>query len=217
MRHRQPTRGFTLLELLVAIAVFATLSVMAYGALREVMASSAHVEAEVEKLARLQLTFTWLERDLAQAIGRPVRDAYGDHAHAMLGGDLGTELLLFTRAGHSNPAQSARRSSLLRVGYRLDEKRFSRVFWPVVDAVQGTEPVQRELLDNVNSVSLRFLNHSVAWQPSWPTDIQSSALTCVPAAVEVTLDVDGLGEVRRLIRTPPAERVIQGRLVTPPC
>ncbi|MFP4682439.1 MAG: type II secretion system protein J, partial [Ectothiorhodospira sp.] len=71
-------RGFTLLELVVTLALFALVSLMAYGGLRSVLETRQLTDAAAHRLARLQMTVTLLGRDLEQLARRPVRDAYGD-------------------------------------------------------------------------------------------------------------------------------------------
>jgi general secretion pathway protein J len=66
--------GFTLLEMLVALAIFALLSVMSYGGLRSVMEQQAATELEAEQLGQLQKIYLLMQRDFEQAVPRAVRD-----------------------------------------------------------------------------------------------------------------------------------------------
>ena len=70
-------RGFTLLELLVALAIFALVSVMAYGGLASVLDQQFATDEIAGQLARLQKTYLLLQRDFEQLVPRPVRDEYG--------------------------------------------------------------------------------------------------------------------------------------------
>ena len=196
-------RGFTLLELLIALAVFAILSVMAYRGLAAVGEARARVEAQAEALAALQLALGLLERDLEQAVGRPVRDAYGETAPAFEGSALGPQLMALTRAGWRNPA-GAPRSDLQRVAYRYRDETLIRAHWRVLDQAQDSAALERPLLAGVNAVDLRFLDQRLQWQSAWPPEAGGDPAR-LPRAVEITLDVDGIGEVRRLFRLPPGE------------
>ena len=90
--------GFTLLEVMVAIAVFATLSVMAYGGLHVVLDSRQQVQAVAERIGRLQLALSLIGRDLSQSAMRPVRDGYGGSLPPMQAGMEADRILEFTVA-----------------------------------------------------------------------------------------------------------------------
>ncbi|MDX1606383.1 MAG: type II secretion system minor pseudopilin GspJ, partial [Candidatus Competibacterales bacterium] len=131
-------RGLTLLELLVALAVFAVLGAAAYSGLDSVLAARAALERDSERLRALQLGSEWLRRDLEQAVARPVRDTFGQTRPALLlepGAELSLQL---TRGGHPNPLDR-NRSDLLRLGYRLREDTLQRLVALVLDGADMTE------------------------------------------------------------------------------
>lgn len=107
-------KGFTLLELLVAIAIFAVLATLAYGGLRTVIDARTQTRAVSQRLAALQETFLFFDQDLAQASTRAVRDGFGDARPALAGmgpatpADMGSATLelVLTRSGMLQPAGS---------------------------------------------------------------------------------------------------------------
>jgi len=110
--------GFTLLELLVALTVFAVISVMAYSGLNTVITARLQIKQQAEQLANLQQIFIKLGRDIEQIVQRPIRNQYGDE-ESHIKGTL--QQIEFTRSGWRNPAQQ-NRSSLQRVAYHLQKK-----------------------------------------------------------------------------------------------
>ena len=78
----QRDEGFTLLELLVALLVFAFLAVMAYGGLQVVLEAQKRTTEQAMRLGELQVFFTILGRDVEQIIDRDIRDSYGNKAAA---------------------------------------------------------------------------------------------------------------------------------------
>jgi general secretion pathway protein J len=191
-------RGFTLLELLVALSVFSLVSVMAYSGLRTVLQSKQHTEQRAARIQQLQSAVMLLERDLAQFVDRPVRDEFGDPQQALLSADYGDTRLAFTRAGYRNPT-GLPRSNLQRVAYGLEEEALVRLAWPVLDRAQGSEPYRGVLLEGVRELQLRFMDEEREWQGQWPPEgLAPDAPIPLPRAVEVTLELEDLGEVRRL-------------------
>ncbi|HXH03415.1 MAG TPA: type II secretion system minor pseudopilin GspJ [Candidatus Competibacteraceae bacterium] len=194
--------GFTLLELLVALAVFAVVAVAAYGGLDSVLVSRAAAEAESARLARVQMALYWLEQDLAQAVPRPIRDDYGQPQPALASDPLQPEFLLLTRTGWSNPLGRPR-ADLQRVGYRLQEGRLYRRYWLTLDRGVYAEPRETLLLENVREVRLRFLDQEGRWQERWPPagGHDDDTLPLLPPALELTLILADWGEIPRLLIT----------------
>lgn len=194
------SRGFTLLELLVALAIFAVLATTTYGGLVNIMTQRAAVEQQAERLQALQLTYRLLGRELAQISTRGIRDIHGDLQPALqLGGQQpGLE---FTHGGWLNPAERPR-AVLQRVRYVLDQDRLLRFSWQVLDRAQDSEPVEQRLLEEVRELRVRLLDENNEWHEQWPPEalLPGQPLPAAPRAAEVTLELDDLGELRWLFR-----------------
>jgi type II secretion system protein J len=136
-----------------------------------------------------------------QAEPRPVREPLGESLlPAVLSGDSVDYKLQLTRAGWSNTAGLAR-SSLQRIGYRLDQDGLWRDHWPVLDHTLATEPTRRKLLGGVRAVTFRFMDANRNWVERWPMaegDPQTDG-RARPAAIEVTLDLEDWGTLRRVV------------------
>ena len=194
--------GFTLLEMLVAIAIFALVAIMAHGGLRSVLQNRAHVEQQGERLQALQMALLLVGRDLGQASGRGIRDEFGDRQPALRSASHGPILLEFTQGGWRNPAGQAR-SVMQRVAYALDEQTLQRWSWSVLDRAQDSEPYRAVLLEGVEEVRLRFLDAGREWHDSWPPMLDDgSEGPALPLAVELELELSGVGRIRRLWTLP---------------
>lgn len=193
-------RGFTLLELLVALAVFAILAVMAYGGLHSVMVTEAAIEDQSKRLAQVQMAFFRLEQDLTQIVARPIRDEFGLEQPALLSGGLQDELLILTRSGWDNPLGQTR-SSLQRLAYRLKDGRLWRLQWDTLDRAGLAEPRETVLVDQVQDAEFRFLGEDDQWQSHWPPVQQDGTQDSesLPRAVEVRLSLKDWGEIVRLL------------------
>ena len=188
--------GFTLLELLVAIAVFAVLGVMSVGALTSVLRADDGIRAQQQRLAELQFAVGLIERDLSQAVLRPVRDAFGDPVAAV---NARRGSLSFTRGGRPNP-MGLKRSNLERVTYRRQGNALTRTGSPVLDAAPGEEPESTRLLDNVEDLRVRWLTAGGRWLEFWPP--ADGGIDTWPAAAEVRLSFPDRGTITRLIPMP---------------
>lgn len=217
---RRAVAGFTLLELLIAIALFALLGLATYRMLEAVLRSDEVVRAQETQLRQLGRAVWRLERDLMQAVPRPVRDGYGDERNAFVGqlaGFEGGAALELTRSGWRNPT-GMRRSNLQRVGWRLAGDTLERLYWTVLDRDLDSEPRVQQVLDDVIELRLRYLDEENSWHEEWPPfefgrgDPEEQARR-LPVAVEVSFDHQRYGTITRLLRLPdgptPAPQFIQ--------
>ncbi|MCR4347277.1 MAG: type II secretion system minor pseudopilin GspJ [Sulfuricaulis sp.] len=192
-------RGFTLLELLVAIGIFALISGIAYGSLTRLMADRQRLEVEHNFWRSLSLTFARLEEDLSQARERSVRDVIGFAQPAFRGQptdtrSTGTPSVEFTRGGVLTFSDGAR-SDLQRVAYRLVDGTLKRLTWPVLDMGPQTVPLESPILNNVEEFRVRFYAPAGAWLDLWPVEGISEIL---PRGIEVKMTLKGRGEFTRL-------------------
>lgn len=196
---RRAVRGLTLLELLIATGIFALVGVMAYTALFSLLEARDTGERQADRLAALQYAVSRLSQDLRQAVDRPVRALVPTEGAALFTPTDGKRVLVLTRGGRPNPAGLIR-STLARVHWAVDgDDRLLRAVQARTDQLPGTEPRRRVLLDNVESVELRFLDPDSRWQNRWPPQQSATPVEGLPRAVEVTLVLSDWGEIVRLI------------------
>lgn len=189
--------GFTLLELLVAIAIFALVAVMAYGGLDAVIHQSGIVQDETAKLGVRQQGLLRLQQDIALAVDRPVRDALGGQIPSFKGG--GVDLLSLTRLGVANPWGEPR-AQWARVFWRLTGDRLERAERTPVDGTvnDSAHPlVWHELLKGVAHLKLTFYDaHNQAFE-IWPPPNQPNA--GLPKATEVAITLAQMPPLRMTI------------------
>jgi general secretion pathway protein J len=195
------TGGFTLLELLVAMAIFAILGTLALTGYTELQQQAEYAEQRLARTREVQRAVQLICQDLGQIEPRPVRQPLGEGwLPALIAGDSAESKIEFTKAGWSNTA-GLERPTLQRVAYRVDQDGLWRDHWPVLDRTLAQEPVRQKLLGSVRDVRFRFMNSSREWVERWPTTdgTTDAAARQRPAAVEVTLDLEDWGEIRRVV------------------
>ena len=197
-------KGFTLLEVLLAIVITALIGLGSWQLLNSAIRTNELTHARLEELKQLQKAMFFVARDFQQLLARSIRDEYGDLLPAL---STRNEFyaLEFTRSGWRNPLQDPR-SELQRVAYELDQEGWLvRHYWPVLDRAQDTEPRSRKLLKGAKEVRFAFLNESGSWVDEWPPELDgeepSDALkkyNQLPKALRIELEHPRFGQVARL-------------------
>jgi general secretion pathway protein J len=197
-------RGFTLVELLVAMAIVAIVGIMALGGLSEVINQQSIAKERSERWREVQLAMRLVTQDLAQLHPRPTREELGEsYIPALIANPNAQFALEFSRGGWANPGGFAR-GTVLRVAYDWEEEQLVRYHWPVMDRTLSTPPVRAELLTGVENVEIRFLDAGGQWHLEWPPLDTSGPATFIarPRAVEFRVELRGFGEIWRLVETP---------------
>ena len=196
---RGKRNGFTLIEILVALLVFAVIGVISSQLLSQTIRSNELLAGRSADLGDLHRAMQIIERDALQISARSIRDEYGGTQGNLL---IGTEgAIEFTRNGWRNPL-GLPRSEVQRVGYLLQDNKILRAYWPVLDRAQDTEPAYQTLLENVERLEFYVLdnngNEHTFWpQPGLPPDIEGVALI-------MRADLPTFGVVERIWEIPNA-------------
>jgi len=195
------SRGFTLIEVMVAMAIFGVMTVLAYMSLGQTLANAELLTARMDRLQAIQRTMRLLGHDFLTAAPRPVRSELGDTYLDAVQVTASNEVLLaITHGGWPNPA-GLPRSTLQRSVYLLQEGKLLRVYNTVLDATYTNNAITTEILDGVVSLEFRMIQDDLATTNQWPPlNAQgASALLLRPRAVEIILTLEDEGEIRRII------------------
>jgi general secretion pathway protein J len=195
IRPAAPEAGFTLVELLVALAIFGILSTAGIALMMFSVDSQETSREALTEMSTIRRMNASLANDLGQIAPRPARDESGQRQNAFFGGDGGDGdvLLSFVRRGWTN-YDRAPRSSLQKVDYRLVDGRLERRAYPFVD---GAAPLPAAIIiRDIETVSLRY-RFGGEWRDRWdPVQLHT-----LPEAVEVIVTIDRMGPVRQLFQT----------------
>ncbi len=211
--------GFTLVELLLALAISALVAALAYAGIQSAIGVSSGMQDEVRRLSEVQRALNIIEEDLAQVVPRAIVNGYGSDEAAFRAGVYEDVLLEFTRGGLGNP-QDLMRSELQRVRYVLADGRLWRQWWTVLDRVEESRaPESALLLENVEALQLAFLppaavgapatdlyalmTTAALWENAWNSArLAPDTVAPLPLAVDLHLTLADFGEVRRVVELP---------------
>jgi general secretion pathway protein J len=186
-------RGFTLLEILIALFVFTIVSIIMVSALHNISNTQSATEKQSARLDQLQLAMLILSRDIEQTINRPILNSQG----AQDGPLIGTKnSITFTHAGLANPLGQLHRSTLQRARYSLKNDTLVRETWDVLDQTPDSQIHARNLLNAVSELHFEYLDDKGKFQTEWPTVGQSQIP--LPRAVRVSLTIKKWGKLSQL-------------------
>jgi len=194
------TRGFTLVEMLVAMAIFALIAVISYSGLAQFLQDRAVIKQRTDQLHQLNTTMLLLEQDFRFAIARPVRNGYGDSEPVLVSGTdselVSGELVRLTTTRPNPELSPAQR--LERTAWRLNDGVLSRVSWRVLDRDQDSQELHRNVLQDVQEVRLEYLQ--------WSQELQALQRSSnwadndsLPNGVELTLIMTNGATFHRLL------------------
>lgn len=215
--RRSHQQGLTLIELLIALAIFAVMAASMFVAFDNVQKAKEITDRSSLRLKQYQSAFNRIAQDLQQIYPRPVRDENGDKEYAL---DYveGAEFK-FTRTGWSRSSFFTQhpRSELQRVFYYLEDGKLMRAYWRTLDRPVQDQPVRSVLLEGVSELRFKFIYKNLAdsndpvngMHDEWPpTALRTSAPAgaslyparqeqILPNAIEITVTTDDMGAIYR--------------------
>ena len=211
----QREAGFSLIEVLVAVAVFAAVSAISVGLLAGALRSKEQGEAALERLAAVQRAGALLREDIGQIVPRSARTEEGLVDPRLFAADIdgteqvrragaGREILVLTRTGWTNPGGVQPRSTLQRVTWVLEEDALYREVRAYPDAAPGLEPRRQRLVEGLSEVRLDMLVGG-SWTGRARVLADGEAAMSPPDAVRLGYQISGLGRVEHVVLSPAAQ------------
>jgi general secretion pathway protein J len=211
----QREAGFSLIEVLVAVMVFATVSAISVGLLAGALRSKDQGEAALERLAAVQRVSALLREDIGQMTVRAARTQEGLTDPRIFAADIegtqavrrlreGREILVLTRTGWANPGGVQPRSTLQRVAWVLQDGALYREVRAYPDAAPGLEPRRQLMIDGISEVGLDVLTAG-GWAARASLAAEADAAVILPDAVRLRYALAGLGVMEHVVLSPAAE------------
>ena len=204
-------RGFTLIEVLIALAITALVAMLSFTSISTVLNSVDSLRSRGDRISELNRAWNLVNRDISQMVNRPIRNEFGEVESTLFGGEVVDSSLTFTRGGWHNPNRQLR-SELQRVTYRLEGDVLWRENFVVLDRTRESEPQRARLLEGVQSFEIAFLDPRIQlqdkdidtddWPDNWGVNASNTEQVAPPEAFELRLTLEDWGEVRWLYEVP---------------
>ena len=191
------TDGFTLLEMVVAVAIFAVMAGIAYSGLNHTIKTGNQVSESNQRLSELQFALSYFSRDWLQVSSRKVRNQYGDEESNII---IEDNSISFTHSGWSNLLQR-KRSNLQRVQYLVIDSNLVRRHWLSLDQGIGEEPFDSVMLHNVKTLEINFVDVAEKTIDNWPDELRQDD-SSTPIALKIGVEIAQLGNTWRYLEIP---------------
>lgn len=196
-------RGFTLLEVLVALAVFAILATLTSTAMYQAFNTRARVTLQADRLTQLQLAMALITRDTQQMVTRSV---LGNDLHLFSPFTGHANYIEFTRGGDNSSIGNGVYGRLKRVAYLCKKNQLVRRTWEVLDGPNRAQNQDKILITDLDKCKFAFLTHNQHVLTEWheyalQTDQRQETL---PPALQFNLNLHDWGNMSLLFIIPGA-------------
>ncbi len=195
--------GYTLLEIMIALAVFALLSTITASAMYYAFDTRTRVNVQANQLNAIQLALTLIARDTEQMVDRAIR---GNEIRLFPPFVGRSHYLEFTRGGLVNPNEIEPRSTLQRIAYACIGNQLIRRSWESLDTPNRNHPQDKIILDHLKQCSFSYLATNHQMLPEWREYAvqQNQKKETLPIAIQATLTISDWGNMSLLFAIPGA-------------
>ena len=177
---RDPEKGFTLIEILIALFVFTIVATIMSITLHNIIRFESHTFSTSRTFADTQITLLLLSRDTSQIVPRPLADYKNEVFHG------NKNEFIFTHTG----------VNLQRTGYSFNQGKLNRLTWDYPDMPKTVTPNNKTLLRNINQLSFCYLDKNNKFHSGWPPPGEN--ISSLPKAIQINLRITGIGKIKQL-------------------
>lgn len=201
--QKRSNKGFTLIEILIALTVFAILATITSSTLYYAFNTRTRVNLQAERLNALQLAISIIQQDTSQTVQRAIRGNEMRLFPVFVGQPQYLEL---TRDGVVNPNSAEKRSTLKRIALVCQDEKLLRRTWSTLDPIDRNKYEDKVLLDNLSDCHFNYLNQTLQLLAEWREQAitQNQRREPLPKAIQMNLTLKDWGELNMLFIIPGA-------------
>ena len=192
-------KGYTLIEVVIALAIFAILSTLSVGLLSRAFETKNKLASQISPLSDIQLMATRISQDAAQMVAREVRDQDMKKTPAFV---ANIKYIEFTRGGFVSISPKDHQSTLRRVALSCENHKLVRKTWPKLDGFERDKPQTQTLLTHLERCSFAFTSSRRRWSDEWRGDDNS-----LPSSFKLYISIKDMGEVGLVFAIPGGRNV----------
>lgn len=192
-------RGYTLIEVVIALTIFAILGTLSIGLLSRTYDTKLRLSQQLEPLNELQLMILRMRQDISQIVARPIREIDMKKTASFV---ATTHRIELTRGGFIADEQSSNQCTLKRVSFSCDHHQLIRNTWLTLDGFDRHQPSQQIIMDHLTACDFSFISSQATWFNEWRGDEY-----VLPKGIQLHLNIENLGEVNLLFDVPGATNV----------
>ncbi len=195
MKASHQTQGYTLIEVMIALAIFAILGMISVGVLSHAIETKKRLSNTIEPIQAVLLSETLITQDFAQSVNRTLLTESLKRVPAFSGAP---DVVSFTRGGFMlTNTSNSKESTLRHITLRCEGDMLIRESWPGIDKFDATPPQTQVLFQGIRGCHFSFLDAEKTW-----TDAFESAKTPFPLAVKLELNLKSLGPLSLIFKLP---------------
>lgn len=190
-------QGYTMIEVLVALSVFAIIASISSSILYHVFDLRTRVAEQAKQTDEIQIAMIVLRHDIEQLVPRTIRSA-DMRLFSIFTGTY--QYLEFTRGGLANPNSALKRSSLKRVAYLCKDNTLIRRSWIALDAINRNEYDDKVIMHKLQECAFGYISNYQQVSTDWRAfSIQGHQKTeILPAAIQLTVTPKTMGKIQQI-------------------
>jgi len=190
-------KGFTLIEMLMALAVLSIVLAIGYGSLSQLLEQQIKLNNNHRQMRDLHVMTQLMEYDFAFASRRSIRNEYATRLTAFSGQP---EHVRLTSSGR-RMSKGIRQSRLQHIEYEFKNNTLRRLVWQELDGFRRADATMTTSLVDLKNLQWQFLSSTGVWESTWPASGQARKNT-LPHAVQLKMKLSKLPVMQQIFLLP---------------
>lgn len=163
-------KGFTIVEVLVSLAILSMIALVSSNILKSSLATEQQTKQHLDSIKELNLASTIIRRDIRQIVNVSSKDFYGNDMYGTFISPINSQSLMFS----SNiKSLSDEISPIKRIQYELVDGTLNRKQFFSSNPYEPNDYTNTELINNIDYLEFTYLYEN-SWHESWPISLITS-------------------------------------------